>query len=78
MSSADIGDPGHGHSPAAWVAVIVMLIAFAIGTFAFWFEAVWLVWASAVLLVLGPIAGWILARIGYGVDGPRYQPKSSQ
>lgn len=76
MSSADIGDPGHGHSPAAWVAVIIMLIAFTLGTFAFWFEAVWLVWVSAVLLVLGPIVGWILTKVGYGVGGARYQPKN--
>jgi len=28
-------DPGHGHSPAAWAAVIIMLIAIALGTLAF-------------------------------------------
>lgn len=77
MSSADISDPGHGHSPAAWTAVIIMMVAFVIGTFAFWFEAVWLVWVSAVILVLGPVVGWILAKAGYGVAGPRYQPKKS-
>ncbi|HEY9497900.1 MAG TPA: DUF6704 family protein [Terrimesophilobacter sp.] len=77
MSSADIGDPGHGNSPAAWVAVIIMLVAFVIGTFAFWFESLWMVWVAGVLLVIGPISGWILARLGYGVDGPRYQPKNS-
>jgi len=27
----------------------------------------WLVWASAVLLVLGPIVGFVLSRMGYGV-----------
>ena len=77
MSSADIGDPGHGNSPAAWVAVIIMLVAFVIGTFAFWFESLWMVWVAGVLLVIGPISGWILARLGYGGDGPRYQPKNS-
>jgi hypothetical protein len=49
-----------------------MLIAFAIGTVAFFFEVVWLVWASAILLLLGLAAGWIMARAGYGaasVDG---------
>jgi len=45
-------DPGHGHSPAAWTAVIVMIIAFAIGTVAFFLNVQWLVWASAGLLIL--------------------------
>ena len=77
MSSADISDPGHGHSPAAWAAVIIMMVAFVTGTFAFWFVAMWLIWVSAALLVLGPIVGWILAKAGYGIAGTRYQPKKS-
>jgi len=77
MSSTDIDDPGHGHSPAAWVAVIIMLVAFTIGTFAFWFDVAWVVWASGVLLVIGPLVGWIMAKAGYGVGGPRYQSKST-
>jgi membrane protein YdbS with pleckstrin-like domain len=69
-------DPGHGNSPAAWVAVIIMLIAVAIGTFAFWFDQAWLVWAAAGLLVVGAIAGLVLKVMGYGVGGDRYQPKA--
>ena len=72
----DTHDPGHGNSPAAWVAVTIMLIAFVIGTFAFWFEVVWLVWASAVLLVVGLLVGVVLAKLGYGVKGPKYLPKA--
>ena len=72
----DTHDPGHGNSPAAWVAVTIMLTAFVIGTFAFWFELVWLVWASAALLVLGLITGVVLAKLGYGVKGPKYLPKA--
>jgi membrane protein YdbS with pleckstrin-like domain len=69
-------DPGHGNSPAAWTAVIIMLIAFAIGTLAFWFDLPWLVWASAGLLVVGALTGLVLSKLGYGVRGPRYQPKA--
>jgi len=72
----DTHDPGHGNSPAAWVAVTIMLTAFAIGTFAFWFEVVWLVWASAALLVVGLLVGVVLAKLGYGVKGPKYLPKA--
>jgi multisubunit Na+/H+ antiporter MnhG subunit len=68
-------ETGHGSSPAAWVAVGIMLVGFAVGTFAFWFEAVWLVIASAVVVVIGPIVGWALARAGYGVGGHRVTKK---
>ena len=70
-----IGDPGHGHSPAAWTSVIIMLIALSIGTTALFLDEIWLVWASAALFVVGPIVGFILSKAGYGVRGPKYQPK---
>ena len=66
--SVESVDPGHGHSPAAWTAVTIMLVAFTVGTIAFFFDVQWLVWASAGLLVVGAIVGWILGRVGYGVD----------
>ena len=71
----DLHDPGHGSSPAAWVAVMIMLVAFTIGTFAFWFDLPWLVWASAGLLVVGVLVGLLLSKLGYGVKGPRYVSK---
>jgi len=73
--SIESADPGHGHSPAAWTAVVIMLIAFVIGTFAFWFDLPWVVVGAAVLLVIGLIVGWIMAKVGYGVNGPKYSPK---
>ncbi len=75
--SHDSADPGHGHSPAAWTAVTIMLIAFVIGTVAFFFSLEWLVWASAALLVAGAIVGWALARAGYGVGGAKANPTAS-
>lgn len=73
--SDHIGDPGHGHSPAAWTAVIIMLAAIAIGTLAYWFDLAWLVWASAGLVVVGALVGWGMAKAGYGVGGAKYTPK---
>ena len=68
-------DPAHGKSPAAWTSVTIMLIAFTIGTVAFWLDLAWLVWASAGLLVVGALVGWGMAKAGYGVAGPKYSPK---
>jgi hypothetical protein len=73
--SNPIGDPGHGHSPAAWTAVIIMLVAISIGTVAFFLDMPWLVESSAVLVVVGLIAGFIVSKAGYGVHGPKYTAK---
>ncbi|MGO1234777.1 MAG: DUF6704 family protein [Microbacterium gubbeenense] len=70
-----IGDPGHGHSPAAWTAILIMLVAVSIGTVALYLDQIWLVWAAGGLVVVGLIVGWILSKAGFGVNGPKYQPK---
>jgi membrane protein YdbS with pleckstrin-like domain len=73
--SNEYDEPGHANSPAAWIAVVVMLVGVTGGTLAFWFEVEWLVWAFVGLIVLGFLIGLMLARLGYGVKGPRYVPK---
>lgn len=75
MTSNPIGDPGHGHSPAAWTSVLIMLVAITAGTVGLFIDQLVVVYASAVLLVLGPIVGFIVSKAGYGVNGPKYQPK---
>jgi hypothetical protein len=69
-------DPGEGHSPAAWTAVIIMIVAFAVGTVFFVLEMPIGVYASVGLLIIGPIVGLILSKAGYGVNGPKYVPKA--
>lgn len=63
-----------GKSPAAWIAVAVMLAGFAVGTIAFYFEVVWAVWLGVVIVALGLGAGFLLARAGYGVAGAKNSP----
>jgi hypothetical protein len=67
----DESELSHGHSPASWTAVIIMLVAFAAGTIFFWFELPALVWASVGLLIIGAISGKVLQKLGYGVGGAR-------
>lgn len=74
--SNQYGDPGHGESPAAWTAVIVMLIGVAVGTVAFFLHQAWLVWICAGVIAVGALLGVILAKAGYGVNGPKFTPKS--
>ena len=70
--SADISEPGHGNSPAAWIAVTIMLLGFLIGTVAFWLALPGLVIACGGVILAGLIVGWVLARLGYGVDGSKW------
>ena len=67
-------DPGHGDSVASWTAVIVILVAFIAGTFAYWFDQAVLVFASAGLAVLGLVLGFVLKAAGYGVGGSKSKP----
>ena len=73
---SDENEPGHGNSPAAWVAVIIMLVAFTIGTLAFWFDLPGSSGPRPGLLVVGAIIGVVLSKLGYGVKGPKYVPKA--
>jgi hypothetical protein len=75
MTEATTESDSHGHSPAAWTAVIIMLVGVTIGTVAFFVDLAWLVWASVVIVVIGLVVGWALAKAGYGVKGPKYVPK---
>jgi len=52
-----------------------MLIAFSIGTVAFFFNVQFMVWASVGLLVVGIIVGFVLKYLGYGVYGAKYTPR---
>ena len=76
MSDHSDSEPGHGNSPAAWVAVIIMLVAVAGGTVAYWFNVPWLVWSFAGLIVVGLLVGLVLARLGYGARGSRGTSKA--
>ncbi|MET3450124.1 hypothetical protein SAMN05660766_0292 [Curtobacterium sp. 314Chir4.1] len=75
MSNTEPAELGEGHSPAAWTAVVIMLIGFAAGTLFFWFDIAAGVWASAAVVLVGLIVGAVMAKAGYGVNGPKFVPK---
>ncbi|MCH1883107.1 DUF6704 family protein [Agrococcus sp. ARC_14] len=59
-------DPGHGDSKAAWISVVIMLVAVTAGTLFFFLEMPMLVWASVALLVIGWVLWPILVKAGLG------------
>ena len=69
-------EPGHGDSPAAWTAVTIMLVAITLGTLFFFLDMPVLVWICAAFVPIGLIAGWVLAKAGYGARGNRIVPKT--
>lgn len=56
----------HGHSIAAWTAVIILIVASAIMSLAVLFPNVWLFVGGVVLAVVGVVAGKVLSMAGYG------------
>jgi ABC-type transport system involved in cytochrome c biogenesis permease subunit len=75
VSNTEPAELGEGHSPAAWTAVVIMLIGFAVGTICFWFSIAWGVWASAAVVLIGLVVGAVMGKAGYGVNGPKYVAK---
>ena len=74
--SNPIADPGHGHSPAAWTAVVIILLAVTAGTIFYVADMPAGVIVSAAFVVVGWLAGVVLAKAGWGVKGPKYSPKA--
>jgi multisubunit Na+/H+ antiporter MnhG subunit len=59
-------DDNHGHSVAAWTAVIILIVASAIMSLAVLFPNVWLFVAGVIVAVVGVVAGKVLSMAGYG------------
>ena len=56
----------HGSTPAAWTAVVIIVLAFTLGTLALIIGSWPLFWVSVGLVVVGGIAGKVLAMMGLG------------
>lgn len=64
-------DGGHGDSPAAWAAVVIMLVGVAIATTALFLDVIPVVWLGAALIPVGLVIGGVLKAVGLGVGGHR-------
>jgi len=64
-------ESGHGSSPAAWTAVVIMLIGIALATAALFLDAYALCWVGGVIVVVGLVVGGVMKAAGFGVGGAR-------
>jgi hypothetical protein len=63
-------DPyGHGHSPAAWAAVLVVMLGALIASVAVVVGELWLGIVGGVVAVLGGFLGKLLGAMGFGAKG---------
>ena len=60
----------HGHTPAAWTAVTIVLIGFVVGGVAVIVAQPWLAFVGIGIVVLGGIVGKIMQMMGLGADSP--------
>jgi hypothetical protein len=56
----------HGNTVAAWTAVVIITIAFVVGTLAVILGNWPLFWVGVALVVVGAIVGKVLAMMGMG------------
>ena len=61
-------EPGHGHSVAAWAAVITAVVGISVGTLGIVLPEGTLVIIGSVLTALSIPMGPVLAKLGYGVN----------
>lgn len=56
----------HGQTPAAWTAVIIIIIAFVLGTVGVVIGNWVLFWVGVGLVVVGAVAGKVMSMAGMG------------
>lgn len=62
---------GHGNSPAAWTCVFIMLAGALVSSVAFVIASTPIFIAGIAVMVVGLIVGYILRKVGYGVNGSK-------
>jgi hypothetical protein len=67
----------HGHTPAAWTAVTIMLVGFTVAGVAFVVKVPWLFFVGMGVVVLGGAAGKIMQMMGLG-QMPTYNQEEAE
>jgi hypothetical protein len=64
--TAPVHHDDHGSTPAAWTAVVIIALAFVVGTLAIIWGNWPLFWVAVGMVVLGAVVGKVLAMMGMG------------
>jgi hypothetical protein len=62
----------HGSTPAAWTLVVIVTIAFAVGTLAVVLANWVMFWVGVGILILGVVVGKVMAMAGLGKKRPAH------
>lgn len=60
----------HGSTPAAWTAVVIITIAFVVGTLAIVLGNWPLFWVGVALVAVGGLVGKVMQKMGLGKKQP--------
>ena len=66
QQTAPVQHEDHGSTPAAWTAVIIIALAFVVGTLAVILGNWPMFWVGVGMVVLGAVAGKVLSMMGLG------------
>ena len=58
----------HGNTPAAWTAVLIILVGFTVGGIGLVVGSWPTFWVGVAIGVMGPVAGKVMQRMGLGAD----------
>lgn len=67
---------GHGHTPAAWTAVTIMIVGFTVGGIAVLAHKPWLFVVGLAVVAAGAVVGKVMQLMGLG-QGPGYQQEEA-
>lgn len=66
QQTAQVHHDDHGSTPAAWTAVVIITLAFVVGTLAVMLGNWPMFWVGVALVPVGAVVGKVMAMMGMG------------
>jgi hypothetical protein len=68
------GHDNHGQTPAAWTAVVIMILAFAVGGIGLIVGQLWIFWVGVAMFFVGIVVGKVMQMAGLGATPKEHAP----